>query len=85
MIIPVRCFSCNKIIGNLGESYNNLRAKNTKSEEIYEKLGITRICCKRMLMTYCNLSDDVNKYDTYNNPKITITKNNDEKKILRGI
>jgi len=85
MIIPIRCFSCNKVIGHLGEAYNNLREKNISGEEIFEKLGITRICCKRMLITYCNLSDNTNKYDTYNNPKITIITNNNEKKIVRGI
>ena len=85
MIIPVRCFSCNKVIGNLGGPYNNLRKKNIGGEEIFKKLGITRICCKRMLTTYSNLSDKQNYYNNYNNSKITITKDNNEKKFVQGI
>ena len=82
MIIPVRCFSCNKVIGNLEEAYNNLRKNQIEGEEIFKKLGITRICCKRMLTTYADLSD---KKNNYKNSKISIITNNNEKKYVQGI
>ena len=58
MLIPVKCFSCNKLLANKYEKYTELvKAKNYKNdydrndEEIFKKLKIRRYCCRRMLLT----------------------------------
>jgi DNA-directed RNA polymerase I, II, and III subunit RPABC5 len=50
MIIPVRCFSCNKLIGDKWEKYIKLLETKTKEEALNE-LGLKRYCCRRMILT----------------------------------
>lgn len=51
MIIPVRCFTCNKVLGNKWEEYQKLVKEGTDPQIIFNKLGIKRYCCKRILTT----------------------------------
>ena len=84
MLIPVRCFSCNKVIGHLEDSYKEL-CKNIGPQKTFEKLGIKRICCKRMFVSYSDLIGNIIAYDNFENPKIEISKKSEDKKILRAI
>lgn len=59
MIIPVRCFSCGKPVANLYEPYEKMRKEGVPIEEIWAKLGISRFCCKRMLVSHVNIIDDL--------------------------
>jgi DNA-directed RNA polymerase I, II, and III subunit RPABC5 len=61
MIIPVRCYTCNKTIGNLWEEYQRL-LKEYPPEVALDKLNITRYCCRRIFLTHVNLIDDLLKY-----------------------
>jgi len=55
MIIPVRCFTCNKVIGSKWKPYCEL-LKSGKSEcEALEELKIVRYCCRRMLLSHVDL------------------------------
>ena len=47
-MIPVRCFTCNKVIANKWETYQYLKRQNVPIPEIYKILKIRRFCCKRM-------------------------------------
>ena len=51
MIIPVRCFSCGKVIGHMWETYEYLIKKGEDPGEVLDKLGLRRYCCRRMLLT----------------------------------
>ena len=62
MIIPIRCFSCNKVIGNKWETYihhinNGLTIKNS-----LDKINMTRYCCRRMFLSHVDLIDYILKY-----------------------
>lgn len=59
MIIPIRCFTCGKLIADKWEPFNRMKAEGKDINEIYKELGITRFCCKRMLVTHVNLIDDL--------------------------
>ena len=59
MIIPVRCFSCGKEIASKWESYQRMQKEGKPIAEIWETLGITRFCCKRMIVSHVNLVDDI--------------------------
>lgn len=50
MIIPVRCFTCNKVIGNKWEKYNSLLKSGETSNFAFEQLRLLRYCCKRMFL-----------------------------------
>lgn len=46
---PVRCIGCNKPIGHLHESYQQLIEMNHSIEDVYECIGLVNYCCKKEL------------------------------------
>ncbi|GKT35283.1 DNA-directed RNA polymerase, subunit N/Rpb10 like protein [Aduncisulcus paluster] len=65
MIIPVRCFTCGKVVGNLYETYTKLLADGKSQKEALEALGLTRYCCRRMILTHVDLVDQLLQYNPY--------------------
>ncbi len=74
MIIPIRCFTCSKIIGNKYEKYVKLVEEKNKENkyinnqddtidysDIFKKLKLKRYCCRRMLLTHTPLLVTLNK------------------------
>ncbi len=74
MIVPIRCFTCNKLIADKYDYYLEEYAKlekkkidsdiddtdykyfsNIHSKEILDNLGLTRYCCRRMLISTSDL------------------------------
>ncbi|MHA1292139.1 MAG: DNA-directed RNA polymerase subunit N [Promethearchaeota archaeon] len=62
MIIPIRCFSCGKLIAHIYQPYLELIEKGETADEAFDKLGIKRWCCRRMLVAHVNLIDDLLKF-----------------------
>lgn len=63
MIIPVRCFSCSKVIGNKWELYSELLDSGLDKSEILDKLNLNRYCCRRMILTHIEFIDKLLKYN----------------------
>lgn len=59
MIIPVRCFTCGKLIADKWEPYVKMKREGKSSDEIWKELGLERFCCKRMMVSHVNLIDDL--------------------------
>ena len=55
MIIPIKCFTCGKIIGHLWEKYNKLQKFESNNKNILDKLGLKRYCCRRMMISHVDL------------------------------
>ena len=55
MIIPIRCFTCGKVVGDKSQQYESMVKEKIPFDEIYKQLGIQRYCCKRMLQTNLNI------------------------------
>ena len=62
MIIPIRCFSCGKLIAHIYQPYLELLEKGEGAEKAFEQLGIKRFCCKRMIVAHVDLIDDLLKF-----------------------
>lgn len=62
MIIPVRCYSCGKVVGNLYGQYKDLLARDYTESEALDELGLVRYCCRRMVLTHIDLIDDLIPY-----------------------
>jgi DNA-directed RNA polymerase subunit N len=62
MIVPVRCFTCGKVIGDSFEAYVSRMEMGEKPGEILDSLGIDRYCCRKMLIAHADLINDVIHY-----------------------
>ncbi len=62
MMIPVRCFTCGKVIGNVYEVYKNRVEQGEEPGDVLDDLGIERYCCRRMFLSHKDLIDDVMQY-----------------------
>jgi DNA-directed RNA polymerase subunit N (RpoN/RPB10) len=63
MIIPVRCFTCGKVVASLWLPYKHKIEVEGKSAQVaLDEVGAKRVCCRRMLLTHVNLIDDLLKY-----------------------
>lgn len=72
MIIPVKCFTCNKLLGNKWNEYKkeSSRIKEEKenskiteeesinqSMKLFEKLDLNRYCCRSVIMSTLDMTD----------------------------
>ncbi|RNF11755.1 DNA-directed RNA polymerase subunit [Trypanosoma rangeli] len=62
MLIPVRCYSCGKVIGNLYETYQQLLSEDYTEAEALNALQLDRMCCRRMILSHIDLVDDLLPY-----------------------
>ncbi len=59
MIIPVRCFSCGKVVGDKWEPFSQRVAAGEPPRDVLDDLGVERYCCRRMLLSHVELIDEV--------------------------
>lgn len=71
MIIPIRCFTCGKVIGNKWNRYLQLLNEKKEMPYIFKTLGLNRYCCRRMIISHVDLIGKLLKYNSksyiYNN------------------
>ena len=74
MLIPIRCFTCGNLIGQLFKEWDDRIKKGEESpKEILDSLGLTRFCCRRMLITHVELLDQTIKFSISANKYSTLT------------
>jgi len=68
MIIPVRCFTCGRVMADIVDYYENEKAnieENKKVDKMYkihtahilDKLGLKRYCCRRNLIANIDMME----------------------------
>lgn len=62
MMIPVTCFSCGKVIGQYYEEFKTRVKKGEDAAKVLSSLGITRYCCRRMILSQADFLDEIIKY-----------------------
>ena len=63
MIIPVRCFTCGKVIGGLYEEFKRRLGEGESPREVMDDLGLERYCCRRIFVAHVDLIQDVAPFD----------------------
>jgi DNA-directed RNA polymerase I, II, and III subunit RPABC5 len=58
MLIPIRCFTCNKLIANRWDEYQQ-KLKSKSPKEALDELRFTRICCRRMFITNVDVLETI--------------------------
>lgn len=64
MEIPVRCFTCGRVIANLWETYKANIVAGQSAKDVLDQLGLRRFCCRRMLLTHVDLSEKLIAYSS---------------------
>uniref|UniRef100_A0A0G4HWT0 DNA-directed RNA polymerases I, II, and III subunit RPABC5 n=1 Tax=Chromera velia CCMP2878 TaxID=1169474 RepID=A0A0G4HWT0_9ALVE len=65
MIVPVRCFTCGKVIGHLWDEWLQLLENEVPEGQALGRLGLKRYCCRRMILTHADLIDKLLAYNVY--------------------
>lgn len=59
MIIPVRCFTCGTVVASYWDAYAKRLGAGEDPKAVLDDLGLTRYCCRRMMLSNVDLMDDV--------------------------
>ncbi len=51
MLVPVRCFTCGKLIADKFVEYQTRIKSGEEPAKVLNSFGIKRYCCRRMLLT----------------------------------
>lgn len=62
MIIPLRCFGCNKPVAHLWESYNEKVTAGTDKKQALDEVGLKRYCCRALFLGHVDLAEIVAKF-----------------------
>ncbi len=74
MIIPIRCFTCGKVIAPVYAEYTRRYEEYKKTmttgekpketpKQILDDLGLDRYCCRRMIISHVDLLKDAAPYE----------------------
>ena len=59
MIIPVRCFTCGKVVGSSYQEYVKRVSMGEAPHIVLDDLGLERYCCRRMIISHANLIEEI--------------------------
>ena len=62
MIIPVRCFTCGKVIGDRWEEFARRTSQGEQPRTVLDEIGMKRYCCRRMFISHVDVIDEFLKY-----------------------
>lgn len=57
MMIPIRCFSCGKVIGDKYRRFLELVSNGMDPRDALDEIGLKRYCCRRMVLTHIDIID----------------------------
>ena len=57
MLIPIRCFTCGKPVGQLHEEFVDRVEKGQDTKKVMDDLGLKRYCCRGLFMGHVDLVD----------------------------
>lgn len=62
MLIPVRCFTCGKVIGGKWNKYLRLLETKMERRAALDRVGMRRYCCRRMYLTHVDMWNRIVRY-----------------------
>ena len=65
MIVPIRCYSCGKPIGQLWVEYQERVKKGEDRKKVMDELGLDRYCCRTVFLGTIELMDDIGKFKKF--------------------
>jgi DNA-directed RNA polymerase I, II, and III subunit RPABC5 len=65
--MPIRCFTCGKVVGNMYDEYTAKIDSGIESAVALDELKLGRECCRRMLSTHVDVTKYQLLFPTYEN------------------
>ena len=62
MLIPVRCWSCGKVVAHVYDQFKNAVDTGEDASKVLDDLGLERYCCRRMYVGHIELIDEVSPF-----------------------
>ncbi|MED5231711.1 MAG: DNA-directed RNA polymerase subunit N [Candidatus Thermoplasmatota archaeon] len=62
MLIPVRCWSCGKVVAHLYDRFKNAVDTGEDPSKVLDDLGLERYCCRRMYVGHIELIDEISPF-----------------------
>ena len=62
MIIPVRCFSCGKVVGHLYAEFKKRTENGEDPKKVLDDLGLTRYCCRSLFIGHVDLLKKIGEF-----------------------
>ena len=59
MIIPVRCFTCGKVVGSAYPEYVKRKQQGEDPRALLDDLGFDGYCCRRMIVSHADLIGEI--------------------------
>lgn len=63
MIIPIRCFTCGRVIASDFEAFRDRVQKGENARKVLDELGLERYCCRRMILGHVELLREAASYE----------------------
>ncbi len=63
MIIPVRCFTCGRVVGSAHKVFEEGLAADKSGKEALDATGLERFCCRRMVLSHKDLVSAAAPYE----------------------
>jgi DNA-directed RNA polymerase subunit N (RpoN/RPB10) len=55
MMIPVRCFTCGRVVASHYDTYQAALKAGKSGKQALDATGLDRFCCRRMLVAHVDL------------------------------
>jgi DNA-directed RNA polymerase subunit N len=62
MLIPVRCWSCGKVVAHLYDQFKKAVDTGEDPSKVLDDIGLERYCCRRMYVGHIELIDEVSPF-----------------------
>lgn len=62
MIIPVRCFTCGKVVGHLYPEFKKRIGAGEDAEKVLNELGLKRYCCRQLFLGHIDLLKEISQF-----------------------
>jgi DNA-directed RNA polymerase subunit N len=62
-MIPVRCFTCGKVVGDKYEDFERKVSAGEDPGQVLDELGLDKYCCRRMIISHSDLIDEFLQFE----------------------
>ena len=62
MIVPVRCFSCGRVIGDKWEEFQERTGNGEDAKDVLDDLGLDHYCCRTAFLTTVDNVEEISQY-----------------------